>query len=375
MKSRKHRNQRLSSDRERRRQYFVDGVVKRGSSPAGIAIRKWSGRIFLLVLVAALVTAAGWAGARGWKKYVWRSPDYSLRNVQYTTDGSLTREQALQTIAIQSGDNIFKFDTTRAGEALAKLPQVESAEVRKYLPDRLEIAVRERKAVAWVSAKEKDGERSYLLDSRGLVFQPRHILPASKTLPVISGVELGDLEPGRRIRKAEVDAALELLRCSPTAGLFKIASIDVSKAWCIVVADQRGARLTFGLDDLPAQLERLAVVQREAALIGQELATVNLMPARNIPVTFMPPAPPEDEEDEEETRLAPAPQTKAIPATARATAQGTSRATATAASRPASGSRTRNASPTPASRKPEPPRPKEEPHREPVGLLKKFRTA
>ena len=63
--------------------------------------------------------------------------------------------------------------------------------------------------------------------------------------------------------------------------------MDVSRGYCITVTDQKRAQLTFGLDDVESQLRRLTVVQREAALMTQEVKTVNLMLARNIPVTFV----------------------------------------------------------------------------------------
>jgi hypothetical protein len=75
--------------------------------------------------------------------------------------------------------------------------------------------------------------------------------------------------------------------------------MDISKGYCVIVTDQRGTKITFGLDDLPGQLARLSEVQKEAAQkIGQDLATVNVMVARNIPVTFMPQPVPEADVDE-----------------------------------------------------------------------------
>jgi cell division protein FtsQ len=370
MKSRPKPNVRLSSDRERRKKYLVKGVKKRGTNAAWVGLCSWTSRLVRVLALAALVGALYLGATRGWRKFFWQNPDYALRDIHFTTDGSLTREQALQAIKLKAGDNIFSYSITAAREALGKLPQVDAAEVRRYLPNRIDITVRERQPAAWVVPKLSDwngnAEGAYLLDARGLVFQPRHIPHEFTTLPTIGGVQTEDLEPGKRIRKAEVDAALELLRRARETGAFKVTSIDVSKAYCMIVTDQKNARLTFGLDDIAGQLYRLSIVQSETALIGQEISTVNLIPARNIPVTFMPPAQP-DTDDLFEPEPPPA---KTVTTQSPPRAASSSRSKATTSAPP-------KAKPVPPTKKTVPPKPKEnpEPKDESIGILKRFRTA
>jgi len=357
MKHRHPPNKRLTSERERRRKYLCKGVIKRGSNAAWLGFWRWTGRLFKVIALGALTAGIYFGATTGWRKLFWQNPDYALREIHFTSDGSLTREQALQTIRLKPGDNIFSYRIAAAREALRNLPQVATAEVTRYLPNRIEITVTERKPTAWVVPKLSDttanAQGTYLLDARGLVFQPKHILPEFKALPTIAGVQIEDLEPGKRIRKAEVDAALELLRRNREAGAFKVISIDVSKAYCIVATDQRHAQLTFGLDDIGAQLNRLSIVQSETALIGQEIQTVNLIPVRNIPVTFMPPAQPEPDDFAE--AAPPTPPKSRIPSPSKTTTPGTSK----------------DKTP-PSGKKGDSSKPKE---KDGGGLLKRFRTA
>jgi cell division protein FtsQ len=355
----KTRNARLTSDRDRRRQFFVEGVVKRGTNATWTGICRWTWRCIKVLLVAALVAGAYWGATEGWRQLFWNNPSYALKEVSFTTDGSLTREQALQVTRLAITENIFSYKLPAVREALRNLPQVESAEVRRYLPNRIEISVVERKPVAWITARlaqdPSKSPRSHLLDARGLVFQPKHTPYEYGSLPVIGGVELEDLEPGKPIRKAEVVAALELLRRIRETGDFKVQAIDVSKGYAIVATDQKHAQLTFGLDDIDGQLQRFGSVQGEAALIGQDVQTVNLMLTRNIPVTFMTPPPPEPPEP-----TAPEP------------SHGT-RAKEASGQKPGnSGSKIKA---MPAARKDEPSRPKDGPRKDGDGPLKRFHAA
>jgi hypothetical protein len=50
-------------------------------------------------------------------------------------------------------------------------------------------------------------------------------------------------------------------------------------------------RLTFGLKDLPAQLDRLQVILSHVEQTSRRIATANLIPERNTPVIFVGEAP------------------------------------------------------------------------------------
>jgi cell division septal protein FtsQ len=301
---RRPKNHRMTSNRERRKQYFVHGVVKRGTNETWLGIRRWTGRLFKVLALAALAGGGYYGATQGWKKLFWENPDYALSNITFSTDGTLTRDQAIAVTKLKTGVNIFSYKTAAVRDALRTLPQVEGAEVTRYLPDRIEIAVRERKPTAWLAAapgeKSAGEEPTHLLDASGIVFKPRHVAHEFKALPVISGVQTEDLEPGKPIRKAEVLAALELLKLTRETGSFKVMSVDVSRAYCLVATDQKRAQITFGLDDIADQIDRLGAVRAEVAVRGQEIQTINLIPMRNIPVTFMQPAVPEGDEPAEQ---------------------------------------------------------------------------
>jgi hypothetical protein len=64
----------------------------------------------------------------------------------------------------------------------------------------------------------------------------------------------------------------------------------MSKGYCLVVTDKNRTRVTLGFDHLDQQLQRLEQFLVYADDSKRDIETVNLMVARNIPVTFMKPA-------------------------------------------------------------------------------------
>lgn len=313
MKKRRTTNRKLTSERDQQKKFIIHGVVKRGANPKLQLASRSAWKIIKSVFKLALLAAVGLGVWIGYDKLFWRNPDYALSDIAFTTDGSLSREQALAVAHLSPGRNIYSYRLDESCEALKALPQVENAEIRRYLPNRVEVTVTERKPVAWVTDESSD-ERTHLLDARGLVFQPKRALPEYDPLPIISGVELGDLAPGKPIRKSELVAALELLRRSrESGGETQVLSIDVSRGYCIVATDQRHAKLTFGLDDIAGQLENLSMIRRTASLRGDEIATVNLMVQKNIPVTLVQRASSADDDDVDISAIAERPRVLADP--------------------------------------------------------------
>src|SRR4029077_17729283 len=67
---------------------------------------------------------------------------------------------------------------------------------------------------------------------------------------------------------------------------FQIREIDVSKGYCLVVTDKNHSKATFSFDNLDTQLQRLEQFLIYSDDAHREIATVNLLVQRNIPVTW-----------------------------------------------------------------------------------------
>jgi hypothetical protein len=121
----------------------------------------------------------------------------------------------------------------------------------------------------------------------------KKLLPEYLGLPLISGCTSEALEPGKTVESVEANAALELIGLSSGSFMqtrFQIRQIDVSKRYCLLVTDKDHTQVSFGFDQLDVQLKRLEQFLVYCDDSKQELATVNLLVQRNIPITFAKPA-------------------------------------------------------------------------------------
>jgi POTRA domain, FtsQ-type/Cell division protein FtsQ/DivIB, C-terminal len=295
-RSRSH-NRRVSNIRKRRQQHLLD-VKVRSRRVTQHRIRKALVFFSKLALVAMLC-GGGYVGAReAARRFFFDNPDYQLKTIELQTDGTLQREQILKTADLHEGENILRVNLARVHDQIQQLPQVDEVQVVRKLPSEIDIQVLERKPVAWLT-KEKEisdpfvSGAAFLVDARGVLMKEKKLLPEYLGLPLILGCPSESLEPGKIVESPEAKTALELLRLSASSFMqtrFQIREIDISKSYCLLVTDKNHSRVTFGLNDLEEQLQRLEQFLVYCDNTKQELETLNLLVQRNIPATFTKPA-------------------------------------------------------------------------------------
>ncbi len=300
MKAKSSRNQRVSNPRQRKQQHLLEVTIRHDKA---VAMRNRTVFFFFLKTVLLVGALGGLyvGGKEGLRRFLWENPDYMLTDVHVTTDGSLTREQVLVAGNIVEGRNIFMLDLAKAQQSISALAQVERAEIQRVLPNRLIIGISERRPIAWLTARAQDdptsSDKSFLIDARGIVMRSKTVLADYLHLPVISGIAIENMAPGQRVQSFEMQSALELVRLNVDSTGFQARNIDLSKGYCLVVTDRTRAKITFGLDRVDLQLDRLNRLLEHFQSSHRELQTVNLLVERNVPVTFVDPdaTPPESE--------------------------------------------------------------------------------
>ena len=292
------RNQRVSSFRQRRQQHLLD-VKVRSRKAVQHRNRRFvvvSSKIALVVALVAVIYVGGRFAA---KRFFLDNPDYKLSAIEVQTDGTLQREQILSVADLREGENIFRVNLARVHARLQELPQVDEVEIVRKLPSEIDIRIVERKPIAWITSEKQivdpfASDAAFLLDARGVLMKEKKLLPEYLGLPLILGCANESLEAGKTVESPESKAALELLRLSTRSFMqtrFQIREIDLSKGYCLIVTDKNHSRVTFRFDNLDAQLQRLEQFLIYSDDAHRELATVNLLVQRNIPVTFAKTAP------------------------------------------------------------------------------------
>jgi cell division protein FtsQ len=291
-------NQRRSGSRQRRGQNLLEVTVR-----SRMVTRQRNRRVLSfvckLIVLAGIICGGTYGVRKGIQRFILENPEYRLAVVEINDESSgISRETVLTTAGLQLGENIFTVHLEKAREAIAALPQVERVELQRVLPNKVTIEIVERRPVAWVADEHSQdpsaSDKSFLIDSKRILFKPKRLLPEYLRLPSIYGVATENFLPGETIDTPELRAALELVQQNGDTSRFQLESIDLSKGYCMVVTDAKRAQITFGIDNVETQLGRLGAVLDYVAGAHREIQTVNLMVERNVPVTFVPAGPEPD---------------------------------------------------------------------------------
>jgi cell division septal protein FtsQ len=282
-------NKRLSSTKVRRQQHLLE-VTVRADKARAMRFRAITSFIFKTILWMVFLGASIFGGRELLRRFVWENPDYFVTEIRVSNSDLLARDEILATASIREGMNVFEVDTKAARAALDALPQVERAEIQRILPNRVEITITERRPIAWVtegaSENPTTSANSWLIDARGVVVKPRQIIAEYHHLPHISGVAVTNFAPGQRVRTVEMESALKLIQMNSENVHWQVRHVDLTKQWCMIVTDQSQARITFGLDGIDDQLNRLFRYYERAEAEQREIDSINLMVVKYTPVTF-----------------------------------------------------------------------------------------
>lgn len=257
------------------------------------------------MMTGLLVTIAISGAAVGMHQVFYENPDFSISEVRIQTDGRLSDQRVLAFARIPEDANIFTLDLAALQLRLEEVSMIRTARVERHLPNRLFIQIEEREPIAWLSAPQLGihprglGQHSVLLDRDGVPMRHEELLGSFDHLPVVVASGVGDYPVGRPIPDESLRVASALIDWwieKPALGAGAIREIRQINGYSIRTEFEGGLAVTFGIRDLSRQLSNLDLILRHASMERRQVLTVNLIPRKNIPVTYADsgPDPPEN---------------------------------------------------------------------------------
>jgi cell division septal protein FtsQ len=236
-------------------------------------------------------------------KFVYENTEFAIQRVDVQTDGVIAPDQLRNWSGVKLGANLIALDLASVKRNLEFWPEIDSVSVERVLPRTLKIRVTEREPVAQVDMPRVNGANGvvisvFQLDATGVVMQPLDprlcVIPLSQMsdggLPVITGLNVAQLQPGHRVALPQAQAALQLISAfghSPMAGLVDLRRIDVSAPGVVVVTTGQGGEITFGLQNVGQQLARWREIYDLGRRNNRAIAAADLAVANNVPVRWM----------------------------------------------------------------------------------------
>lgn len=270
--------------------------------------RVWSPRLFcfgflkfllrltLVASVVALIGGIGWGIHLGIQRAFYDNADFTLQEVDLNPNQAIDEMDLVKITGLNLRVNLFRIDLKAITRSLASVPQIADVRVERRLPGTLVVRVTARTPRAWIACPSADlpAERkvgAMLVDSHDTAYPcserqfegaaklPIVVLPARSNEPITCG---------GKIRQPELQRCLRLLTTTSEVDPESLCWIDTlkqSNAWSLDLTTRTGTVATFGLRDHARQVSNLHAALNHAASKGYSIATINLIPKENVPVT------------------------------------------------------------------------------------------
>lgn len=191
----------------------MDGQEDR-EGRSGRRVRRSSRRLrkgLLYLVICALVTAI-----------LVYAPIFTLQKIELSGANYLTQDDIMSIAQIQKGEPLLRIQTDELQRTLVKDLRIESAAVRRRLPDALEVDLVERRPVASVAC-----DYGYLdFDRTGLVLSGFQSLKGVQ-IPLVTGVTVHDLYIGDTTKDPHTLKVLDFLGRLDDDTLNQISEINI----------------------------------------------------------------------------------------------------------------------------------------------------
>ncbi len=142
--------------------------------------------------------------------FVKRATLFSLNNIIVKGNNILSAKDIFQIGELSNKDNIFNINIHKLKKRLELHPLIKRAEIKRQLPDKLLIIIKERKGIALLNLQDRKVSHLYELDEDGYVIaEDNNIIDIDK--PVITGVLGEQLIPGEQIANTNIRKVLKTL--------------------------------------------------------------------------------------------------------------------------------------------------------------------
>jgi len=244
---------------------------RRGTRPDRHALTLAAWRV-ARVGVPLLVVVMGWPAVR---ERVRAHPYFALHELVVQRRGHVTEEAIRRATGLTPGMSIWDVDAQAIQARVEQLPWVRTARVRRELPDRVVIRVREYRPLAIVRVEDAD-RPLYYVAADGRIFAPVDGNDG-RDLPYVSGLAKADLERGNGRGAEAVREALDALSAASvhTAVLGVVSEVHVDAATGVTIMPARPAvPIHLGHGQYAAKLARAAQVMPRWADRGSEVQSV-----------------------------------------------------------------------------------------------------
>ena len=160
-----------------------------------------SARLTKILILYLVIGFLGW----NFFNFIFNSNFCNIEEVIIKGNDYLSEDEIFYKSNIKLGENIFKLDLKKTVDSLIQEPWIKEVEIKRVIPNKIIISIKERKEVAFVCI----GEEYFTFSKEGFILSKIDRPEEEFGLPLILGLEVDEIKIGEIIDKPEFRTALE----------------------------------------------------------------------------------------------------------------------------------------------------------------------
>lgn len=206
------------------------------------------------------------------------SPIFNIQNIEVTNNKQLSPETIISLSQLSVGQNIFKFWKNDVENKIKSNAYIESVELKRVFPNKLQINIQEREPKFSVPVL---GEYAYI-NTQGYILE---ITQNQLNLPIITGISTKEeeIKPGNRLNNkdlTELEIILKIISAMKENQLDKeVTSIDISNKNDYIIYmqnEKKKIHLGDGSNLSNKMLYVIAIINEEKGKEGEIFANGDL---------------------------------------------------------------------------------------------------
>ncbi|MHC2994824.1 MAG: FtsQ-type POTRA domain-containing protein [Candidatus Atribacteria bacterium] len=138
--------------------------------------------------------------------FIFSSKFCNIEEVVIKGNDYLSEDEIFSKSQIKLGENIFKLDLKKSIELLKQEPRIKELEIKRIIPNKIIISLKEREGAAIVYISEE----CFILSKEGIVLS-KIDKQEGLVIPLISGLKIARVKIGETIDEPEFRTALEII--------------------------------------------------------------------------------------------------------------------------------------------------------------------
>jgi hypothetical protein len=263
---------------------------------AWFSFLKAVGRLTKFACILAVMAGIGWGVWQGIQRAFYQNPDFTLHAIDLNPNPVIDERGVANVTGIDLTASLFEIDVKDVAAKLKARPEIVDAHAERHLPGTLVVRLVPRVPRAWISCPSAGFPEirqvgAMLADHSGIAYPcPQMQLESAANLPIIQlpPADGYSLKSGELITHPELKHCFRLLDSAAKAdpeSIHWIDSLRQANEWSLELVTREGVVATFGIGDHDRQIQNLRASIDHAATSGYSIATINLIPKYNIPIT------------------------------------------------------------------------------------------